>query len=232
MKSFNKLMHLFVFLFVSVFAEGQTVKVKKDVARVKGENTPGFEVALEGTAAEVNASFVKFLKTVGKVKQASDVNTINEPTVNGATYALPLFALTKDNGKTSSAWIGLKAADWPKENADKVNKELEKLIRDFGIKFYRDKIQVQIDESTRASQAVEKQKLRLINENKSLNTKLESNKREKVQLEKSLVNNKLELEALLKKIEKNKKSQDSVAIAGEQIKKVTEMHKEKQKKVN
>ena len=71
-----------------------------------------------------------------------------------------------------------------------------------------------------------------MNENKSLNTKLEDNKREKIQLDKSIENNKLENETLLKKIGKNKHDQDSVTLAGEQVKKVVEMHKEKQKKVN
>ena len=115
---------------------------------------------------------------------------------------------------------------------DKLNKELEKLMKDFGIKFYRDQIQVQIDESLRATQAVEKQQQRLLNENKSLSAKLEDNKREKVQLEKSIENNKVETVTLIKKLEQNKKTQDSVAVADEQIKKVVEMHKERQRKVN
>jgi hypothetical protein len=71
-----------------------------------------------------------------------------------------------------------------------------------------------------------------VNEKKTLLTKVEDNKLEKIQLEKALANNKLENELLLKKIEKNKLDQDSVALAGEQIKKVTELHKERQRKVN
>jgi hypothetical protein len=129
------------------------------------------------------------------------------------------------------AWIGSKS---PGQDADasNINAALEKLIADFGVKYYRDKIQVQIDETNRAYQAVEKQKQRLVNENKTLLTKVEDNKREKIQLEKALENNKLENETLLKRIEKNKLDQDSVALAGEQIKKVAEIYKEKQRKVN
>jgi hypothetical protein len=47
-----------------------------------------------------------------------------------------------------------------------------------------------------------------------------------------LENNKLEYESLLLKIEQNKKAQDSVAVAREQVKKVVEIHREKQRKVN
>jgi hypothetical protein len=78
---------------------------------------------------------------------------------------------------------------------------------------------------------VEKQQMRLVNQNKDLENKIEGNKREKIQLEKSLKNNKVELMTLTKKLEENKKAQDSVAIATEQIKKVVEMHKERQRKI-
>ncbi len=100
------------------------------------------------------------------------------------------------------------------------------------MKFYRDKIQVQIDESVRASNAVDKQQQRTLNENQSLNSKLEYNKREKVRLEKALADNKAEYELLLKKIEQNIKAQDSIKVVSGQVKKVVDMHKERQSKVN
>ncbi|MBT1706483.1 hypothetical protein KK060_24630 [Fulvivirgaceae bacterium PWU20] len=49
-----------------------------------------------------------------------------------------------------------------------VIKDVEKLVHDFGVSFYRDKVQQQIDESNRALQAVEKQQLRLVGQNKDL----------------------------------------------------------------
>ena len=210
----------------------QTVKVKKETARVKGENRDGYEVVLDGPYESIQEAFTKFLKTIGKVKQGDDGIIVNEPSVNGLAYKQPLLAVTKQKDKGGAAWIGIKANDWPKEDADKVGKELEKILKDFGVKFYRDQIQLQVDESTRASLAVDKQKQKLTNENKALNTKLEDNKREKLQLEKSLEANKLENETLLKKLEKNKHDQDSVALAGVQINKVVEMHKDRQRKVN
>jgi hypothetical protein len=210
----------------------QTVKIKKENSNVKGEVAEGYAVELEGTLSEVNASFVKFLKFYGKPKQSEGILTLAEPVINSRAYTTPVFATVKENGKTTTAWIGIKTTAWSADDAATVNKELEKMLYDFGVKFYRDKIQVQIDETNRAYQAVEKQKQRLMNENKTLLTKVEDNKREKIQLEKAIANNKLENELLLKKIEKNKLDQDSVALAGEQIKKVTELHKERQRKVN
>jgi hypothetical protein len=224
----------FIFIlpfFISAYAEAQTVKVTKENARVKGENVEGFGVSLEGVSADISSAYIKYLKTFGKVKQTTEI-VVNEPTVLGITYTSPFYGLIKENGNKSTAWLGLIASEWKDGDDKKLNEYLERALHEFGVKFYRDKIQTQIDEAQRAVQAVEKQQQRLVNENKSLNTKIENNKNEKIQLEKSLVNNKVELETLVKKIESNKKAQDSVAIATEQIKKAVEMHKERQRKVN
>jgi hypothetical protein len=150
--------------------------------------------------------------------------------INGKNYTSPVYAVVRDKGK-GNAWLGIRASEWP-GNTDDLNKDVEKIVYDFGVNFYREKIQKQIDESNTALQAVEKQQQKLLGQNKDLGTRLENNKSEKIQLEKSLENNKMEFEALNRKIEQNKKNQDSVAVAGEQIKKVIEMQKEKQRSVN
>lgn len=227
----KKFFLLFIPLVISSYAVAQTVKVKKEKSTIKGEVMEGYSVELQGTGAEVSTSFGKFLKTIGKTKQG-EFFTVSEPDINGLTYSQPIYGTTNENGKSATAWIGVNPSAMEKQDADKLDRELEKLMREFGVKFYRDKIQVQIDESMRATQAVEKQKQRLLNENKNLSSKLEDNKRQKIQLEKSIVDNKADHENLLKRIEQNKKAQDSVAIAAEQIKKVVELHKEKQRKVN
>lgn len=232
MSFLKKLPALITFVLISTLALAQTVTVKKETARVKGENIEGYEVALDGPFETMETAYIKLLKTMGKVKQGDDGIVISEPSINGLAYKQPVLAIAKKKDKMGAAWIGIKTSEWSKEDADKVNKELEKILKDFGVKFYRDQIQVQVDESTRASLAVDKQKQRLTNENKNLTIKLEDNKREKLQLEKSLEANRLENEMLLKKIEKNKHDQDSVSLAGEQIKKVVDMHKERQRKVN
>jgi hypothetical protein len=224
---------IFSFFALALTATAQTVKVKKETARIKGENLEGFEVELDGTPEEVGSALLKLAKSLGKAKQATDGITINEPTIGAIPYATPAYAVMKTKSTTkAAAWIGMKPEGGSAETTAHVNKELEKIMHDFGVKFYREKIQVQIDESTRAAQAVEKQQQKLVNENKNLNVKVEDNKREKIQLEKSLENNKLQNADLLKRIAKNKHDQDSVALAGVQIKKVMEAQKEKQRKVN
>lgn len=219
-----------IFAATSLFA--QSVKVKKESARIKGENVEGYGVDLEGTFVDVNAAFTRYIKSLGKVKQTSDYGALTESALHGKNSTTSVYWITKDNNKTAQAWIGIKASDWPSDDVDRVNKQLEKTLYDFGVRYYRDKVQMQIDETNRALQAVEKQQQKLTSQSKELNTKLEDNKREKLQIEKSLTNNKVENETLLKKIEKNKKDQDSVTLAGEQIKKVIEAQKMKQAKIN
>lgn len=222
-----------LFFFVASSTFSQTVKTKKETARVNGETMDGYEVTLEGTSADVSTAFFKYLKAlaIGKTKQSAGTITISDPVISGTIYVTPLYAITKDGSTIATAWLGIKTADW-NNDADKATKLIEKTIYDFGVKFYRDKIQVQIDESTRASNAVDKQQQRFLNENQTLNSKLEYNKREKLRLEKLLADNKLEYETLLKKIEQNIKAQDSIKVVSTQVKKVVDMHKDKQSKVN
>lgn len=223
---------LAIFCFLSAASLAQTVKVKKETARIKGQNTEGIAVELAGTEEEVNTALLKYLKTFGKVRQSDGVFVLTDALVNGNTYGFPVYGLTRAKETMAQAWIGITVSEWPAAEVDKINNELEKISSEFGMKFYRDKIQVQIDESLRALTAVERQQQRLVNEDKSLNTRLEDNKRQKMQLEKSLEANKTEYESLLKKLDKNKHDQDSVTVAAEQVKKVVEMHRERQRKVN
>jgi hypothetical protein len=218
------------FLFINITAFTQTVKVIKQTIQIKGETAQGFEVELDGTADAVESQLMKYLKPVGKSKKSEDAYAISLPLINGKNYTSPLYAIVRDKGK-GTAWLGIRPSEWP-SNVDEVTKDIENMLYDFGVTFHRDKVQKQIDESTTALQAVERQQQKLLNQNKDLGEKLENNKQQKIELEKSIENNKIEFEALTRKIAQNKLDQDSVAFAGEQIKKVIEMQKEKQRNIN
>ena len=211
-----------------VGAFAQSVVTEKVASRVEGENVTGYEVSLGAPEAEVRESLTKFLKAMGRTRQSGDYITISEPIVGGKKYTQVLYATTRASGNSVSAWIGMQSNAGEESSVDR---DLDQLAYDFGVTFHREKIQRQIDESLRALQAVEKQQSRLVNQNKDLNHKIENNKREKIELEKSLINNKIELDDLTKKLAANGKAQDSVAVATEQIRKVVEMHQERQRKV-
>ncbi len=224
---------LVALLVITTTSYAQKVTVAKDTERVKGSNINGFATELAGTIEDVSASYTKYLKTFGKIKSSGSQLQLTEAEISFTKYTSPLYATTRNKGGKIMVWLGLNASEWPTpEQAEQALKDVEKVVYDFGVKFNRDKIQVDIDESVRAQQTTEKQTLRLQNENKNLNSRLEFNQKEKLRLEKSLAENKLEYETLLLNIGRNKKDQDSVALATDQIKKMVEVHKERQRKVN
>ena len=154
---------------------------------------------------------------------------VTEPQVNLTKYVNPFFASSKVKGANVTVWIG---ASEESDSTKSIRGELEKITCNFGVKFYKDKIQVDVDESLRALNAAEKQQQRFVLEAKNLVSRQEMNAKEKVRLEKALVNNTQDSANLVTALAKNKLSQDSVAIATEQIKKMVELHKERQRKVN
>jgi hypothetical protein len=221
-----------ILFFTCVSAFAQTVKVDAAQTRVKNDYADGFEVSLPGTFEEVDDALAKLMKSIGKIKTSESQFIVGEPTIVGRTYTSAVYGATKQVGNIVSAWVGLKKNEWTKGDEEHVLKALEGMVYDFGVTYHRDKIQKQIDESVRASQAVERQLQRLTNQNKSLNSKIEKNKQDKIDLEKALVTNSIDLQTLTKQLEKNRKDQDSVAVAGQQIQKVIDMHRERQRKVN
>jgi hypothetical protein len=221
------------FLLIAVTALGQTVSVKKQTEKIKSDNMEVYATTLEGKKEEVSAAFVKFLKTLGKLKQSSEPMILSESVLNGTTYSgNVIYADVKKVSETSATvWMGINPAEWSSQ-ASQVTTDIEKTVYQFGLKYYRDKVQVQIDEAQQAFDAVEKQQQRTLNQHKDLTTKLTNNEQEKIRLEKQLENNKLENASLKIRIEQNKKAQDSLANVSVQVQKVLEQHKEKQKKIN
>lgn len=221
----------FLVLFhVSLLAQKVTVKNRDE--KVNGDTAEGFATELEGKKEEVTAAWNKFLRDFGKSKQGL-VTVISQPTLGGTAYKTGvLYANVKGSGETAEVWLGIKEAEWQVNDISIVKKDIEKEVYQFGVKFYKDKIQAQIDEAVRAFDATTRQQQRITNQTKDLTIQLGNNEQEKTRLDKAIEVNALEHAVLLQKIENNKLAQDSIAQAGEQIKKVIEMHKERQKKVN
>jgi hypothetical protein len=220
-------------LLITSFTWAQTIKVVKKDNRIKGNMALGYGFEIEGKSDDVEGALSKFLKEYGKPRSTSEYISVSAPTINGTVYdGNTLYATATGDNKKSQVWIGLDTTEWKARDFNAVLDKIEKMTYQFGVRFYRDGAQRDIDESQRAFEATEKQKVRITNQTKDLNIRLANNDQERIQLEKSLEANKLEKAVLLQKLENNRKSQDSVANAGSQIKKVMESQKERQKKIN
>jgi len=229
----NQVMIFSMSFLLCISLQAQKVTITTQSEKVKGESVEGYGTELEARKDAVVNAWVKFLKDIGKVKQGSDPMTITEPVFNGLTFSKgTIYSTTREKGENTYLWLGIKAGDWETNDVNRINNELEKAVYQFGVKYYRDKIQAQIDEAQQAFDAVEKQKQRITNQTKDLTIQLSNNEQEKVQLDKSLEANKFENAVLKVKIFNNTKAQDSLAVAGVQIQKVKQMHLERQRKVN
>ncbi|MBX2900929.1 MAG: hypothetical protein KF775_14855 [Cyclobacteriaceae bacterium] len=215
------------------WVNAQTVTVNKQNEKVKTETIEVNATTLEGRKEEIQQAFTKYVKEIGKVKLFSSPTTVTEPVLGGTPFTKGIvYAGSQAGDKSSTVWLGINPTEWDEKDVTYAQRELQKMAYQFGIKFYRDQVQKQIDETQQALDAVEKQHQRALNQNKDLTLKLSNNEQEKIQLEKSLENNKLENVALKIRIENNKKAQDSLANVATQVKKVMETHKEKQRKIN
>ncbi len=229
-----KVCGVIVFLLMGLVSFSQSANVKSQQQRVKGDNVDGFAIDLEGQKADVTASLTKYLKEIGKLKfLTSDPLVITDPLFNGLVYTKKsIYALTTESGNVTTAWLGIKPTEWESKDVNFINKQLERLAGEFGVRFQRERMQSQIDETQQAADAVEKQALRFLGQGKDIQTKLVNNELEKIKLDKAFEANKLENVVLKIKIENNKKAQDSIANAAGQIKKVKDEQLQKLRKIN
>ncbi len=229
----KKLVVLLGFLAFSPLLQAQKVTVNKKSDKVKGESAEGYTTTLEGKKEDIAAAWAKYIKTFGRVKSGSGYDFIENPAMGGTVYTSGiLYAKNDGNVESGSVWLGIRADEWTVNDIKIVEETVEKLVYQFGIKFYKDKIQAQINEAQQALNIVVRKQQQLVGENKSLNSKLTNNEQQKIQLEKSLEANKLEHLVLQQKIVNNKKAQDSVAATTVPIKRAIEMHQERLRKVN
>lgn len=229
----NKFLHLMLFSFGIGVAQSQTVTVNKQNEKVKNETIEVFVTSLDGKKEDIQSAWVRFLKDMGKLRQSGNPMTVSEPVINNTPFSKGIvYADSNEGDKSTTVWMGINPAEWDDKDIKYANRELQKMLYQFGVKFYRDQVQAQIDETQQALDAVEKQQQRMINQNKDLTIKLSNSDQEKIQLEKSLEANKLENAVLKVKLDNNKKAQDSLLNVGVQIKKVMESHKERQRKIN
>ncbi|MFM8346905.1 MAG: hypothetical protein ACKOAR_02555 [Bacteroidota bacterium] len=228
-----KALPIFLTMVLSGALFAQQISVSSDSRTVKGATADGFTVSIEGSAESVSQSLVRFLKGYGKPKAAGNVITVTSPVLGGNPYEKQfMYAVAAGDATSSTAWIGLNKEEWPNNDTEVLLARIKDLTYQFGVKYYRDRMQMQIDETQQAVEAIERKVQRLIQQNKDLNIKLLDNEQNKVKLEKALVQNGLDHASLLLKIEANKKSQDSVAAAGVQVKKVLDAQRDKQSKIN
>jgi hypothetical protein len=228
-----KVIFSILLILITNFSFSQKVAVEKSTRNIKGSESGGYAVELNGTAESVSQALSRFLKDYGKTRSSGGVVTISAPVLGGMTYENNVaYAAVKGDAIKASAWIGLNPSEWPGNDTEVLIDRIKDMVYQFGVKFYQDQIQSEIDQTQQAIDATERKLQRLVSQNKDLNNKLVSNEQDLIKLEKAIVENKNEHVILLQKLDANKLSQDSVTNAAVQIRKVLDAQKEKKQKVN
>src|SRR5690606_3162830 len=112
---------------------------------------------------------------------------VEEPVLEEKQYPGRFFAKPRQLGNIVSAWFGILPDEWSQNDLEAAMPELEQLMRGFAVNFHKEKIQRQIDESIQASEIVDRQLQRLRNQHRTLNSKIEDNRKKKMELERALV---------------------------------------------
>lgn len=220
-------------ILVAMLTHAQKVTTSKDQRQIKGTSASGYASELTGESDAVSQAFSKFIRDYGKIRTAAGVTTIGSPVLGGTTYDKnSAYAIVKGDAIKTTVWVGLIEAEWPEADFENLTTAIKDLIYQFGVKFYRDRIQEEIDQTQQALDATDRKLQRLTAQNKDMNARLLDNEQEKIKLEKALEDNKNEHVILLQKIDANKVSQDSVTNAALQIKKVLDAQKDRQQKIN
>ena len=147
---------------ISTLSFSQKVTVDKKSEKIKGESAEGYAAELDGKKEDIAAALGRLIKDLGKVKSGREYQYVEGPALGGTVYTTGIvYAKSRGNEEKSSVWLGIKAAEWTVNDITLVEKQLEKLVYQFGVKFYRDKIQAQIDEGQQALDAVARQQQRL-----------------------------------------------------------------------
>ncbi len=191
-----KFSYTIAFLLIAQLTIGQTVKVKNQQQRLKGENIDGFAVDVEGKKSDVQASLTRYLKEVGKVKfLSSDPLVITDATFGGNVYAKrPIYANefgVRYNRERAQAQI-----DLTQQALDAVDKQSVRFInqgKDLTTKLANNEL-----EKIRLEKALEANKL----ENLALKIRIENNKKAQDSIATAAVQIKKVKEVQLEKLRK------------------------------
>lgn len=189
----------------------------------KGRN--GYQVLVENQPENVNKFLSSYFKSYGKVRSRGGIYTVSN--LSRADFPYPevtIFSEVKNKSNKTNAIVWIADSLIRQEH---YAQKLYELWYSFAVDFYKDLVQQEIDESTQALKYAEKQFYRLEKDSLNLRSNIEKNRQEKLKLEEALKSNEVNHTVLLKNIENNAYTKDSVIIAIEKIKRLIELQESK-----
>lgn len=195
-----------------------------NINRYEENGRNGYQVILENEADKVEDFLSSYFKGYGKVRGRGGTYTISN--LSRADFPFPditLFSEIQRKGINSKAVVWMADSLFEQKN---YSQKLNELWYTFSVDFYRQIVQQSIDESLKALRYAEKQIGRLEKDSLNLQSDLIKNRKEKLKLEQALKTNAENRELLLKNIENNSYTKDSVIIAVEKIQRLIKLQEQ------
>lgn len=219
-------------LLVAIQVKGQQYDIKGEAQRVNNKKYAGVSSLIEAEFEKVENYWTDYLKDHGKLRrkrnyyQLSEFN-LKDLGVDTLTYATRVVS----RGNGALIWLAPFDNSLNEDEANKLNQDLEKILKMATRGYYVSEVQEKIDEAEAAAVAVSKNHQKLIYDGEKLSSDLQGAEELKAELQRRLEETELKISVLKQQIIDNKVAVDSVYNDLEAVKKVIEAHKESLKKI-
>ncbi len=193
------------FLFVSIIANAQKIKIQESTETVEKISRQGMYVLLELDRKEVEKSWLKYLKNYGKTSSSAGVITVQAAEMKAISdYPCRVISVVEVAHTGSRVWWAIDlGAKFVTKESEAQYKGAEKMLYEFALSAYRDDVNRQIVDAEGALESATKIHEKEVGEGTDLITKNENNKIQKTDLSSKLQINKEDYARLNREIDNN-----------------------------
>lgn len=214
-------------LLCSIGVSAQKVTVSQSEQKVNKIMRTGAAVYLELDEKSVKSAWKKQFKEFGKVSSSSGDLYIETASIPGINKVVRTISKVEKSGKGTMVWLAIDMGDEWAKNGGSGWGAMEKLLRDFGTRAYKDGIMEEIADAEKALAKTVKEQEKTMKQGENLKSDLEDNAEEKVRLENSLKDNASQKVQLEQDIQNNAKDQERMSGEVEKMKKAVDVVKDK-----
>lgn len=217
--------------YTQTIAQNYTVNSKAQ--RINDTKYNGFSIKINGSLSKVTDQTYTYLKGKSKLRRKRNYYSVVELKLDGIQLDSTIIYLKIDDKSPQTAiWLGIKTFGLEKEMVSQIESDLKKELVHIARSYYVHEQELQIIEAETAAQIISKNQQLLIEENVKLTSNLEAKEMRKIELQKLLETNRLDIEVLKQKLIDNKFGQDSVYIDLQKVIKVIDVQKQKLKEID
>jgi len=230
---YQRLIALVLFMlggYTQVSAQDYTVSTQNQ--RINNTKYSGFSIKVDGLFSKVVDQTYTYLKAKSKLRRKRNYYSVTELKMDKVKLDSTIIYLKIDDKSPQTViWLGVKTTGIEHERISAIEKDLQKELVHIARSFYVHEQELKILEAETAAQVISKNHQSLIGERTKLTTSLESAETRKIELEKLLETNRLNIEVLKQKLIDNKFAQDSVYLDLQKVNRVIEGQKQKLKEI-